>query len=554
MVSSQRPRRNVDRFLALRTGSRREYATVVVQCPSCQSKFRIADEKVTDRGVRVRCTACKNVFQVKRSGAAAETKKTEQQGVTGTTQEMQALDPALLKAKVPARPALARPQPATPAPALPGQTAIFAIPIAPPTSPGPSTQARPAARATPKAPPAASSTAVRRPAPAPAPASAGGRPRLHADDLFGMSELTGDTSSPPGSALSSNPGFPVARPAARPAPKPAARSAPRPASKTAPSPKPARSADDFEAALDAAVGNRDVPAARPPPPPDDFGDLSDAAPPPGPAEDAPSPPEPPAGPEFAGLADPFEGVDLATSGDHAGVPVDLSDPRKPGEPAPATDAPASAPPPPADSLPPRSGYREAVGSALTGLVGAALALAFVLGSALSEATGTGWLGLGSGSDVVATHVMSGLYETAGGRLVFFVRGRVINNGKKPRGPVRVIAELVTDQGAEARMETLAGMEPTPEEVYALKSPSDTDRLSRTLSRNDGERRIPPGGSLPFFAVLSEPPTDLHRHRLQVHLETLDAWAGIQASPKPAAAPAAPKADAPKADAPRAVPK
>src|SRR5947207_5987296 len=48
----------------------RENTTVVVQCPTCQSKFRIADEKVTDRGVRVRCTSCKNVFQVKKPGAA----------------------------------------------------------------------------------------------------------------------------------------------------------------------------------------------------------------------------------------------------------------------------------------------------------------------------------------------------------------------------------------------------------------------------------------------------------------------------------------------------
>ena len=47
-------------------------ARVVVQCPTCQSKFRIADEKVTDRGVRVRCTSCKNVFQVRKPGAGAD--------------------------------------------------------------------------------------------------------------------------------------------------------------------------------------------------------------------------------------------------------------------------------------------------------------------------------------------------------------------------------------------------------------------------------------------------------------------------------------------------
>src|SRR5437764_14152746 len=49
-----------------------ENTTVVVQCPTCQSKFRIADEKVTDRGVRVRCTSCKNVFQVRKPGAGSD--------------------------------------------------------------------------------------------------------------------------------------------------------------------------------------------------------------------------------------------------------------------------------------------------------------------------------------------------------------------------------------------------------------------------------------------------------------------------------------------------
>ncbi|MGZ6144356.1 MAG: zinc-ribbon domain-containing protein, partial [Myxococcales bacterium] len=53
-----------------RSGPASENASVVVQCPTCQSKFRIADDKVTDRGVRVRCTSCKNVFQVRKPGAS----------------------------------------------------------------------------------------------------------------------------------------------------------------------------------------------------------------------------------------------------------------------------------------------------------------------------------------------------------------------------------------------------------------------------------------------------------------------------------------------------
>src|SRR5205085_5297811 len=54
-----------------RTLGARENATVVVQCPTCQAKFRIADDKVTDRGVRVRCTSCKNVFQVRKAASGA---------------------------------------------------------------------------------------------------------------------------------------------------------------------------------------------------------------------------------------------------------------------------------------------------------------------------------------------------------------------------------------------------------------------------------------------------------------------------------------------------
>lgn len=446
-------------------------ATVVVQCPGCQSKFRIADEKVTDRGVRVRCTSCKNVFQVKRSGVAAEPPKPERQAMPGATQQMQA--------RAPARP---------------------------------------------------NTQSVARPEAPSAPSANTDRQRVHADDLFGMSELTGDISSPPGSPLSSHPGIPAVRAIATAAPQPG---------KAAVSHKPMISADDFEAALDAAVGNPAPPVAPPVPVP--------------PKANATTPPATLSGSDFSALADPFEGVDLAASFERADTPVDLSDTRKPAEAAPESAAPVSTPRPQTASLPPPSGRSELVGSALTGLVGAALALAFVLGSALSEATGTGWLGLGSGSEVIATRLVSGLYETGDGRLMFFVRGRIVNHGKRPRGPVRVIAELVTDQGPEARAETLAGAEPTPEEIYALKSPGDTERLLRALSRNDGERRIPAGGSLPFFALVSEPPNDLHLLRLRVRLETIDAWSGRPSTPQPPA-PSVPQADTPKPDAPRPVPR
>ena len=74
-------------------------ARVVVQCPNCQSRFRVADEKVTERGVRVRCSTCKEVFQAKKAGGGAEM-QLAQPGVTGSTIEMQLFDAqALAQAK-----------------------------------------------------------------------------------------------------------------------------------------------------------------------------------------------------------------------------------------------------------------------------------------------------------------------------------------------------------------------------------------------------------------------------------------------------------------------
>ena len=39
---------------------------MVIQCPACQTKFRIADEKVSAAGVQVRCSKCANTFPVRR--------------------------------------------------------------------------------------------------------------------------------------------------------------------------------------------------------------------------------------------------------------------------------------------------------------------------------------------------------------------------------------------------------------------------------------------------------------------------------------------------------
>lgn len=43
---------------------------MIVLCPSCQAKFKLADEKVTAKGVKIRCSKCTAVFTVRPDGSA----------------------------------------------------------------------------------------------------------------------------------------------------------------------------------------------------------------------------------------------------------------------------------------------------------------------------------------------------------------------------------------------------------------------------------------------------------------------------------------------------
>ena len=45
---------------------------MIIQCEKCQTKFRLDDSRVTDKGVKVRCTKCKHVFKVQKKEPEAE--------------------------------------------------------------------------------------------------------------------------------------------------------------------------------------------------------------------------------------------------------------------------------------------------------------------------------------------------------------------------------------------------------------------------------------------------------------------------------------------------
>ncbi len=458
---------------------------MVVQCPTCQSKFRIADDKVTDRGVRVRCTSCKNVFQVRKPGAASN----EPMPGPGNTVQLSALEAAQLR----------------------GSAART----------GAGTQSRPPAATQPRPPAAAARPAApSRPPPAGRGPNGAAR-RLEADDLFGMAELTGDAPlgdiahkpaptppPPPASARPSKPmpnfddiDLEVSEEPSRPLP-----SRPPPPPKSATKPPPPLRPEPVE-------------AARPPSPPEEQADGA----PPASGEDESSPVK--LGAFKTSLKDPFEGMNLGEPGTGA---VELATQPKKDKPLEAAKADAARAaglkPPTEPEMPPA---RAMVSSALTGLLGAALAIAFVIVSAVSDDAAAGWLGLTPGSEVVATRVVSGLYDTAAGKPVFFVRGRVENRSARVRGPVRVTAELVSDGATEMKAEAIAGTEPTPEDVWSLRSSADADKLSKSLELAKVERKLQPGTSLPFFAVIADPPADLQRHRLHVKVESVDAWSPPQ---------------------------
>ena len=48
---------------------------MIVECAQCQTKFKIADEKITPKGVKVRCSKCKNMFVVKPEGVEPPAEK-----------------------------------------------------------------------------------------------------------------------------------------------------------------------------------------------------------------------------------------------------------------------------------------------------------------------------------------------------------------------------------------------------------------------------------------------------------------------------------------------
>ncbi|HEY0880185.1 MAG TPA: hypothetical protein VGD87_01585, partial [Archangium sp.] len=115
-------------------------------------------------------------------------------------------------------------------------------------------------------------------------------------------------------------------------------------------------------------------------------------------------------------------------------------------------------------------------------------------------------------DFVANDVSNGLYETKGGRAVFFVRGEVQNRSE---ATVKVVvkAEIVEDGKVVRSGESFAGEPATPEELHLVDSSEALEALKAKV-----ERRaivVPPGQAATFVVPFTEYPPDLKDFRVRV---------------------------------------
>jgi hypothetical protein len=128
---------------------------------------------------------------------------------------------------------------------------------------------------------------------------------------------------------------------------------------------------------------------------------------------------------------------------------------------------------------------------------------------------------------VAKDVSNGLYESSGGKPLFFVRGEVENRGSTP---IRVKARVSLFNGTQRVLsgEGLAGMPPTPEDLYSVRGASDAAALRTRL--DSAAQAVAPGARVPFVVFFFEYPENLSDLRLEVTLEPLGEGSAGNAQP------------------------
>lgn len=466
---------------------------MILQCPNCQTRFRVADEKVPAKGVRIRCARCATVFRAMRK------------------------EKTLTPAPPAAPPASSTPGPSfdpfddfapqeEPAPSAHGDSAFF------PDLEAPESQAAPASRQPRSEPDHGSLLTKDDPfsefnlpeAPPPPPAPAPADPFDFVDDLFARTEAGAKAPSPESVS---------------------------PQSRTAVAPARPELTDPF-ADLDGLAGLAPAsltgtpPSSRTPAPPqeDDFGDdLLSARPAPTPAPD-----DDPFADGDWGLSPerdtdrflssaprpeqtPYSGP--LTSPQHGSGPADGTGPRPPHVP----DSPGMR-------------KRRAALSVLFQLLSltviasaAVVALAVVrsdqpiswrhVGTPLLEAA-FGSTQPARSTTLEISHLRTGVFDTVSGGELFYVTGWVRNTSEDPVASVRITTELVRGGSVVGSADSLGGLVPSAEVLHALTSRSN-DELQLLLARGEAPSPLAPGERLPFGAVFAMDAREVTGARVRV---------------------------------------
>jgi predicted Zn finger-like uncharacterized protein len=115
-------------------------------------------------------------------------------------------------------------------------------------------------------------------------------------------------------------------------------------------------------------------------------------------------------------------------------------------------------------------------------------------------------------ELVAFDISNGLYDTRVGRPVFYVRGEIKNRGSK-RGKVKVKAEILDGEELVRAGEALAGVTPSPEELYGVVTADDLVQLAKKLA--PAAKAVEPGAEASFLVAFYEYPPDLKDFRVRV---------------------------------------
>lgn len=543
---------------------------MIVQCDKCRTKFRIADERVTAKGVKVRCSRCAHVFVVHRDGEpnfTAEGPDTRRLNPSEMLHLAAQTHPATRDpsdALTQAQPLAQRIPPATSAQAalalgfagsglsMGGSARDEAVTVqsslpssAPSRSPAP-------AEEMPAFPSWSTDKTVAAPAmPPPPPPSSGDDHAFPEGDLDGLSLDDNDffgADHVAGShdAFDDNPAsFPApqsdfgADPVAAPAPQrfdpppPGMGSVPRNGglgtnpfegpmdrgARAAPLSSPPNPASSpFAAPLDGLGSSADIPGLIPPEaltgadPFADDDDLSEL----GSDSFNPGPLTPAQG--MSNLGTPVARIHLGP----AGLP-DLSQKWSQAETtaiAAAYDPTERASPPPRKELPligDRSGLWPS-------LLGAVLGVAFVL-TFLPE-VGQGILdtftrrGADALNRVSQTRVLPESlqnlraldtrvsdYRIASGEEVLVVRGVARNLGSTPAKGLSAVALAMDGDTVVARASAPVAVLLSPEVLAGLRSPTEVGGAYAQRSAGALETQVPPGAELPFMVVFPEMPPE-----------------------------------------------